>query len=336
MAIFNKIKQKNPNNNESDKKDNEDSNKKINKKLKKLNKRISDLEEKNKYYERVIESDNFLFNTLFVNYDLKPKGILKDMQDLCQELLDLTTNICNKHDIDYWLDGGNLLGAIRHGGFIPWDDDMDIAMMRKDYNKFSQIVDDEIALLGLDDVILVQKDQTVRENFINPFIKLDYMHGDNVISGIDVFPFDFTDNHEITEKDHRIERDKFFKKMCSGQSRSEVIDEYYSNLKLKWDEGDYIIPGIETPRYSAGYKNIIYLWDTSKMLPLKQVEFNGKYYNSPKDQDYYLSTTYSDYMKVPRVVNHNHTNVADIQEVDGVNAVYQEAIERLRRINEGF
>lgn len=52
--------------------------------------------------------------------------------------------VCVKHNIKYWLDWGSLLGCIRHGGFIPWDDDMDICMLREDYEKFLKVAQDEL------------------------------------------------------------------------------------------------------------------------------------------------------------------------------------------------
>ncbi|MBU5592427.1 LicD family protein [Clostridium sp. MSJ-4] len=75
------------------------------------------------------------------NLDLEE---LRQCQLIILRILKVVDHICTKHSLTYWLEGGTLLGAVRHGGFIPWDDDLDISMPREDYEKFLAIAKDEL------------------------------------------------------------------------------------------------------------------------------------------------------------------------------------------------
>lgn len=74
-----------------------------------------------------------------------PEGSeLRRLQMRMLDILIVVDEICRRHDIPYWIEGGTLLGAVRHGGFIPWDDDLDIALMRKDYVKLLKCLKNEL------------------------------------------------------------------------------------------------------------------------------------------------------------------------------------------------
>lgn len=72
------------------------------------------------------------------------KNKLRDLQMMQLEMLKVLDQICRKHDIHYSLFAGTALGAVRHQGFIPWDDDLDVVMLREDYEKFLLVAPDEV------------------------------------------------------------------------------------------------------------------------------------------------------------------------------------------------
>lgn len=114
------------------------------------------------------------------------------------EVLAEIDRICKKHGIKYFAYWGTLLGAVRHQGFIPWDDDIDIAMLRPDYMKFMQVAPEEFERPF--ELISIYSDQEWTDmlyrvingrSFDMTEEHLNRFHGCPYLVGIDVFPLDY-------------------------------------------------------------------------------------------------------------------------------------------------
>lgn len=130
--------------------------------------------------------------------------IERDFKDSLLGVLSEFHNFCEIHGLQYYLIGGGLIGALRHKGFIPWDDDVDVAMPRKDYEKFLALKDELPADYKLSIPFkgdgytntkprMYSTDYKIQEQFIKRF---------TIGPWIDVFPLDNTFDNALLRKIH--------------------------------------------------------------------------------------------------------------------------------------
>lgn len=123
------------------------------------------------------------------------------------QVLDVIETICRKHDITYFADWGTILGTVRHGGYVPWDDDMDICMKREDYTRFKEAAKTELPKdFRIHDyehqedhwLFLSRVANSVHINFEPEHMK--QFHNFPYIVGIDIFVLDYLYKDEQQEK----------------------------------------------------------------------------------------------------------------------------------------
>ena len=266
--------------------------------------------------------------------ELMDDETLKKLHEIQQEILDEFVKICEKYDLQYFLIGGTLLGAVRHKGFIPWDDDLDVSMPRKDYNEFLKIASNEINSNYIIDNIntndkyysnftKIRKKNTIFEQ--DSQVKYDGPKG----VWIDIFPLDEvkkinskiasmqknigkTLSRLVLYKNNIIEgRYKSFKnvlgKMVFFKSKTLIgfIDKIYQ-LQNNKTNNECVI------NLPSGYSHKKETYKKINYFPAKKLEFEGKQYNVPNNYDSVLTQLFGDYMKLPpqeQRITHNPVRI---------------------------
>ena len=230
---------------------------------------------------------------------------MNELQNCELEILIEVDRICKKNNISYSLDGGTLLGAIRHKGFIPWDDDVDIMMPLKDYNKFLEVCKSE---LGSDYFLQTAFNDfggslyaKIRKN--NTTAMEDWTKNIKMHKGvwIDIFP-------TVGYKG-----EKYLQKCLASAAVADWLlgDCYYkdnfssSNFKIRL-LSKFLSYNVWTASAKLGAK---FLFDSSIQGEYTTAKFEGYDFSITKKYDEYLKTLYGDYMQLPpedkRTSGHN-------------------------------
>lgn len=250
-----------------------------------------------------------------------PDGsLLRKHQLRMLEVLKYIDGICQKNDIKYWLSSGTLLGAVRHKGFIPWDDDLDIEMLRSDYIKLLNIL-----YLESSDLYQIQTNKT-DPNYFFTFAKLRdknsllYEKNDCDLNFnyrgiyIDIFPLEVNKYplSKVLTKCHM-----FICRNISKKNKFKCV--FFKSLYFAFDN-------IVFPFFRFLYKFMndkvlnhtfgVFFYKSryrKDIFPLTKIEFEGEMFPSPYNAHKYLTSIYGDYMKIPPIESITvHTNRVEL------------------------
>lgn len=268
---------------------------------------------------------------------------LREEKKILLETLRKFQKICSMYNLKYYAGYGTCLGAVRHKGFIPWDDDIDVLMPRADYDKFlklkKQAIEDNCEIIDYSNNKLYYS----FAKFCDMNTTIVELQTNKVVHGvfIDVFPLDDADDSDNTRKLYKdsIRCQELLLEVCKDISITSVVDYFKSNCWVKSLKCLYhlLYQCVFRPhRYRRFLKNEDILrqqkgeyylhyygcYGYSKDLYKKkwfdqtvEVPFENMSILIPKDYDGYLTSIYGDYMKLPPIeqqVGHHNIYFFDL------------------------
>ncbi len=245
-------------------------------------------------------------------------------KEIMTEILTVIHEICHENGIRYYLSGGTLLGAVRHKGFIPWDDDVDLMMPREDYDRFLRIFNDRVKAKNVNyRAVYFDGDSSYGYPFakvVDEDTVLVEQNSDAKIGiYVDIFPIEGLGETEEQAKKHAEAayfdrtvvylktRSRFTKSTSFGRTVKKFLMYLYAKCNSRkkafeklekkcrmydFDASRYV--GVLA--YGYGVKEVVphAVYESVVTLP-----FEGKEFDAPVGYDTYLRSLYGDYMVLP-------------------------------------
>ena len=265
-------------------------------------------------FEKTCTIESYLKSNIDISKIPQAKGLFRDIQLGAFKILLEIDKICKDNNIEYWLDFGALLGAVRHKGFIPWDDDIDISMPRVSYDKFISIFNQKSKNYFMDFAC----DKSGMCNIV----KVRNKNIPNIF--VDVFPCDFCykkmDNHEKLSFSKMIKN--LIEKHLKNLKKLGKDNYRKSFIKLRDDNVLYLSTNEKinpTIFYGMEYFHDMHdyiAFDYETIFPLKKISFEGQEFPCVNKPDIYLTYLYKDYMSLPsKIKPHNEISKMNIEEI---------------------
>ena len=252
------------------------------------------------------------------------------------EMLEVFIDLCRKLNLKYYILGGTLLGAVRHQGFIPWDDDIDVCMPREDYEIFlekgQELLPENLFIQNFKTdpnfSLCFAKIRDSQTAFIETSVKnLKINHGVFIdIFPLDYYPEDSTEQKKIEKKKkyytnaiskiYTIERKGFVKKLKGLVKKLVFLFVPYKKCVKELDSL------YKSQPVSTLYANHCGAWGKKEITPVHwfgegvELRFEGIKVNAPSMYHEWLTQVYGDYMQLPpeeKRVAHHYVEVVDLE-----------------------
>ena len=239
---------------------------------------------------------------------------LEECKKISLDILIDVADYCDRNNLTYYLSVGTLLGAIRHKGYIPWDDDIDIMMPRPDYKRFLENYDGKYALLK-PEVGMLYYSKAYDPTTVKYEADTDYKKYKPVGVDIDIFPLDgmVNDQEELNriykidcflEMLLRLSNQPIFLRKNPLKCINRIIPRFIGSKNLvklieknaqryDYDSSDYVVRMRWSPNGFAGLL-------PKEVYEKDKAEFEGHMFTIPKQYDVWLRTFFGDdYMELP-------------------------------------